>query len=135
MGRVRGFDYEAVIGIGGIGWKAKSAGISGKLNWIGIGPHKCPPTGDMRGPLVTFSHFLYFEPTDAPEVTIVMNLLANRLYARHAPRYLLNDFSNEEQAEIERLLKMAKNAPSSQQLAVRSNKLQLCPKPRRKSVC
>lgn len=48
MGRVRAMDFDAVIGIGGIGSEAKGAGIAGKITWIGIGAHK--EVGDGRGP-------------------------------------------------------------------------------------
>jgi hypothetical protein len=40
MGRVRGFNFDAVIGVGGIGWEPKSYGIDKKINWIGFKPYK-----------------------------------------------------------------------------------------------
>lgn len=40
MGVVRNWDYEAVIGVGGIGPAAQANEIAGRGNWIGIGPHK-----------------------------------------------------------------------------------------------
>ena len=59
MGRVRSYKFDAVIGVGGIGRMARVEGISGKVNWIGIGSRKGPTGG--RGPLVTFDHFVLYE--------------------------------------------------------------------------
>src|ERR1039458_7493743 len=54
MGQVRGWLFDAVIGVGGIGKYAQTEHIDGLLTWVGIGPHK---TGDLRRPRVTFDHF------------------------------------------------------------------------------
>jgi hypothetical protein len=53
MGQVRGWLFDTVIGVGGIGTYAQSEHIAGLLTWVGIGPHK---TGDLRRPRVTFDH-------------------------------------------------------------------------------
>ena len=55
MGSVRAREYDAVIGIGGIGDEPKKQGIAGKINWIGVGPQKF---GKPDRPLVTFVRFL-----------------------------------------------------------------------------
>src|SRR5947209_4548455 len=52
MGKVRGYDFDAVIGIGASAWH----GIAGRLVWIGIGPHK---VGNPLEPLLTFDRFLF----------------------------------------------------------------------------
>src|SRR5450631_699762 len=108
-GRVRGRDFDAVIGIGGIGSYAKSEGISGKVNWIGLGPKKKWLTSG-RGPAVVFDHFVLFEEK-GPDFESVAPVLAERAYSRNA-RILMN-FNNAEKAEIRRILKLAKNAPPS----------------------
>lgn len=59
MGRVRGYKFDAVIGVGGISSMPTAQGISGKVNWIGVGSRKGPTEG--RGPLVTFDHFVLFK--------------------------------------------------------------------------
>jgi len=60
MGRNRGWDFGAVIGIGGMGPEPERKGIAGKLTWIGIGSHKIgEPNRSRRGPLLTFDHFWY----------------------------------------------------------------------------
>lgn len=60
MGRVRNRDFEAVIGVGGIGAEPRSHEINGKVTWIGIGPHR-RAGDDARAPVITFDRFLLFE--------------------------------------------------------------------------
>jgi len=55
MGQVRTWRFNAVIGVGGIGAEARSHGLDGKVNWIGIGPHTVGTA--RRGPVLTFDHF------------------------------------------------------------------------------
>jgi hypothetical protein len=64
MGRVRAWDFDAVIGVGGIGSESSSHGLDGKLNWIGIGPRKYQAQRG-RGPIVSFDRFVLFEKTRA----------------------------------------------------------------------
>jgi len=60
MGRIRNWNYDAVIGIGGnVPWK-KDVDIKHKINWIGLEPKKnCSPK--KRGDEVVFSHFELYE--------------------------------------------------------------------------
>ena len=109
MGRVRGYDFNAVIGIGGIGAEAKCCGINGKINWIGIGA--TPGSLFRRGPLVTFDHFVYYGALGDSLSDRAPNL-ARRMYASDL-HYVLYDFTARELAEIDRLLEDAKLAPPS----------------------
>ncbi len=59
MGQVRGWSFEAVIGIGGESPWANHKDIAHKINWIGIDPKKTK-TG-KRGPHVTFKHFCLYD--------------------------------------------------------------------------
>lgn len=77
MGQVRGWSYNAVIGVGGIGQEPIGEGIAGRLTWIGIGPHR---TGDLRKPTVTFDHFWYKGP-HGPLLESIAPTLARRMYA------------------------------------------------------
>lgn len=59
MGRIRNWNYDAVIGIGGIApWK-KDVDIKCKINWIGLGPKKIAST--ERGNMIAFAHFELYE--------------------------------------------------------------------------
>ena len=111
MGRVRRLPFGAVIGIGGISGEPISQGIAGKINWIGIGPRTKPCDG-IRGPLVTFDHFMLFEEKGR-EFERIAPTLARRLYTRGAPRFVFKNLNPMEQAEIRRILKMAEDAPPS----------------------
>jgi hypothetical protein len=112
MGRLRQSPFDAVIGIGGIGPEPVAEGISGRVNWIGIGARK-HPLSSGPSPLITFDHFVLFEEKGV-DFCVVAPTLARRMYSRHPPRFLFNDhFSKEENAEVLRVLKMARNAPSS----------------------
>ena len=131
MGHVRNLEFDSVIGIGGTGSEPKSHGIDRKINWIGVGVHKTGKRG--RGFMVTFDHFQLFE-NDGDELSLESPELAKRFYSRHAPRYVLNDFSDTEQAEIDKLLAIVKNKPPSNvaHLPVRPIK---CPQKRPPKKC
>jgi hypothetical protein len=109
MGQVRGYGFDAVIGVGGVGDEPEAWGIAGKLNWIGIGPHKAEV--GKRGPLVTFDHFLQFG-SEAPEFLTLAPKLASRMYANNV-RLVMNKVDADERREIAAILERAKTAPPS----------------------
>jgi hypothetical protein len=109
MRRVRSRDFYAVIGVGGKGTQARAAGINEKINWIGIGPRKEIVAGS-RNPVVAFDHFLLFEEK-GQDLMSIAPCLAEHLYLRNGR--VLMSFSEAEQAEINQILKMGKNAPPS----------------------
>jgi hypothetical protein len=113
MGRIRGYEFDAVIGIGATGSEAESYGIDRKLCWIGLTPHSRPPfKKGYQGPLLTFDHFLNYGNA-GPLLVSVAPHLAERIFGPRPPRYLLDRFTDAELAEIKRLLRRAKNAPPS----------------------
>ena len=111
MGRVRRMEFDAVIGVGGIGHEAKAAGISGRVNWIGIGATKIPSDG--RGPIVGFVHFVLFDGS-GPEFRKSAPVLAGRMYRVNAPRYVFDEtLTTAEKAEVRRLLRMVRKNDAS----------------------
>ncbi len=114
MGRVRSWKFDAVIGVGGMSGEPRGHGLDGKVNWIGIGPHR-RTMPDKRGPVVTFDHF-WFRGPDGPEFEVLAPRLAQRIYSKNI-RVLMNGLSDEERAEVATVLKLAEDAPPS---AVRS---------------
>ena len=100
MGRVRAWDFEAVIGVGGLGAEPTSHGIDGRVTWIGIGPHR-HAAKDRRGPLVTFDHFLYYGE-QGPLFRNIAPALANRMLYDNNARTLMDSLSREEQREVNR---------------------------------
>jgi len=115
MGSVRDRDFDAVIGVGGIGGEAQSCGIAGTVNWIGIGPHKRQVDG-KRGPEVTFGRFEYLGG-DGPDLESIAPALASRMYDRNV-RSILDGLTDRERAEAMKILALAGDAPPSPSLAV-----------------
>jgi hypothetical protein len=108
MGAVRGRHYDAVIGVGGIGSEAQSYGISGRINWVGIGPTKdwgpLAQSIDSRGPLVQFDKFRLWEDK-GPLLQVEAPLLARRFYEKKA-RWVLDGLSRQEYEEALAILKL-----------------------------
>jgi len=109
MGAIRKWDFDAVIGVGGIGPEAHANGIADKVNWIGIGPHKTDT--QKRGPDVTFDRFLDFG-TEGPDFLGSAPTLAKRMYSRNV-RHVMDGLDKQEYAEVLGLLKLAENATPS----------------------
>jgi hypothetical protein len=121
MGRVRGYEYDAVIGVGGT---SAHDGIARRLVWIGIGPRI---EGDRREPRVMFEHFLY-KGKEGPVLKDKAPDLARHMYVGGA-RLLLNA-SETERREIENLLRMARTGRASPALSRRLHprlQIQGCP--------
>jgi hypothetical protein len=108
MGSMRDWEYDAVIGVGGSGKEAQDWDIDGKLNWIGIEPHKTTRAG-LRGPLVIFEHFRYFGAKGTDFAKLAPSL-AKRM--KHA-RLVIAPVNAKERAEIGKILALAAKAPSS----------------------
>lgn len=119
MGAVRDRQYDAVVGVGGIGLEAQYSGIDGKINWIGIGPHKRYVKG-KRGPEVVFDCFLDFG-ADGPAFHTLAPLLAARMYGDNV-RCLLGGMSDAEQDEAEGIARMATGEPPSPGLTTNANR-------------
>jgi hypothetical protein len=110
MGRVRSWDFDAVIGVGGFGAEPMSHGIDGRITWIGIGPHKISAIGG-RGPLITFDRFVLFD-AEGPSFLRKAPRLSRRLYEDNI-RVLLHDLNEQEQREVRSILKLAAKAKRS----------------------
>jgi hypothetical protein len=113
MGSVRRWQFDAVIGIGGIGRAPKSHGIAGKLTWIGIDPQKFEDFNgpNSRGPQLWFRHF-WHPGEDGPLLEEKYPALARRMYNKNT-RVVMDDLSSEERREVEKILRLARNTPRS----------------------
>jgi hypothetical protein len=101
MGRVRNWNFDAVIGVGGYGSEPQSYGIEGRVNWVGLNPKRRPhPEG--YGQIVTFEFFVLLE-ANGPSLLDIAPSLARRMYEKKA-RVLLKSYSPEEKAEAEALI-------------------------------
>jgi hypothetical protein len=119
MGQVRSWQFDAVIGVGGIGSEPRRHGIAGKVNWISIGPRRVLPPPNWRGPLVTFKHFLLEEEEDGPDFDLVAPTLAKGIYSNNV-RVVMRALDTTEQAEIDKVLTRAWSAPPSPAAAGRA---------------
>ena len=104
MGRVRGFAFDAVIGVGGISGWPKQQGIAWKINWVGRLPQKTANPFDPRGPLVLFGprDFRLFEH-QGPLLADESPLLAKKVFGSRA-RFFFGSLSPAERKEAQRLL-------------------------------
>lgn len=114
MGRVRGWPFNAVIGVGGIGREPEREGIARKLTWVGIGPQKVG-IGEDGHPLLKFDHFLY-NGEMGQLLKDVAPALVERIYNGGVRLIWDTSLSEEERKEVNNILDLAKNAPSSGRL-------------------
>jgi hypothetical protein len=136
MGQVRGYSFDAVIGIGGRSWWKNQVSRAGDVVWIGLDPQQIAVRG-KRGPVVRFAHFRWFD-----EGELKFRNIAPKLHrAMHWSRFMLYGFNEAEEEEISRLLKLARRAgPSatfySQPTRMQADGEERCPKPcRRPTRC
>jgi len=60
MGRIRNWNYDAVIGIGGKTSYKGQENIRYRINWVGLGPKRFK-SNSKRGDYVLFSHIEVYE--------------------------------------------------------------------------
>jgi hypothetical protein len=111
MGKIRNWDYDAVIGIGGNApWK-KDADIKHKINWIGLDPKKIY-SSYKRGDEVVFSHFELYEETGVNICEKFPNLF-EYMYGNRKRFDMSTDLPEEVFEEVKQILDSIKNSPSS----------------------
>jgi hypothetical protein len=107
MGQVRNFQFDAVIGIGGVGWEPQSHGIDRRLNWVGFGLIRQSGGELSRGDVVHFEHFKLME-SNGPLLTDLAPSLARRFYKKEKPpRFLLDGYTEDEHAEALTIIEWA----------------------------
>ena len=112
MGRVRDFEYDAVIGVGGDGPEPRANDIARKITWVGIHPKWLPGTFDGQATLVEFKHFVLLD-SEGPSLESLAPHLAQRMYQR-AVRFILDSYSEDEQADAQSIIEWALTLPSNQ---------------------
>jgi hypothetical protein len=124
MGGVRDWQFDAVIGIGGVGQEPQSHRIAGKLTWIGIGPQAIDHMG--RGPQLIFRHFWY-RGEEGPLLGANYPALARHMYSKNVRVRVHCPSSGEHQAavldkDVKKILRLAMDAPPSRGPAERGSK-------------
>ncbi|MBK1888457.1 hypothetical protein Undi14_00320 [Undibacterium sp. 14-3-2] len=111
MGQVRGYHFDAVIGVGGIGTDPRADRIDRKINWVGINPK--PTKNQVNGaPVISFEYFILLEQ-DGPLLHVIAPKLARRMY-ENGVRILITGYSEEEKAEAVSIINWARKANHKQ---------------------
>jgi hypothetical protein len=116
MGRVRGWTFDCVVGVGVTRPWPRSVEIRERIVWIGLGARR-HPAPSLRGPVVTFDHFQKFDGKGMRLCELAPDL-ADRMLYEHNTRLTMS-FSPEERIEIERILELAHDQPASHQSGLR----------------
>lgn len=112
MGQVRGYRFDAVIGVGGKSPDHDSEDIALKINWIGIDPHvpKTVPNTrkrdgeEFRGPWVTFQRFYLWEETGPYLKTHARKLFKCMFEEKHVRLLMSRSLLPEIQEEVQNIL-------------------------------
>ncbi len=119
MGRVRNWDYDAVIGIGGNSpWK-QNADIKHKINWIGLHPKKIK-SPDKRGAQIIFEHFQLFEEKGA-DIKEKYPHLFKYMYSNSKRFDLSTQLPKVVLEEVNEILKIVEDAPKSSSFEASNN--------------
>lgn len=114
MGRVRDWNYRAVIGIGGIGDEPKSYNIAEKITWIGISPKKYN-ADNFRGSLVTFEKFCLYD-ANGPLVEDIAPNLHNHMLGKTHRRVVMGSLPANCQKEVDAILKLVEGCCRNSQV-------------------
>jgi hypothetical protein len=120
MGKIRCYEFDAVIGIGGRSWRKNQTNRAGEIIWIGRGAHRTRGS-DKHSPEVRFERFRYFED-GAKKLGEVAPQLAEAMRNR---RFMIHEFGEEEKIEIEKILRLAARAKTSASLRTQIIKKQI----------
>jgi hypothetical protein len=107
MGQVRGYHFDAVIGVGGTRPYPKDKDIALKINWIGIGPSKACRSS-LRGPLVTFKCFVLWEETGPALEKHAPKLFSYMFEEKQVRLVMSQSLPPEMQKEVRKILTLAK---------------------------
>lgn len=106
MGRIRDWEYDAVIGIGGKSTQKGHAGISYKVNWVGIGPKRRSCNG--RAHQIVFDHFELYEDA-GDDIRENYPKLSKYMYESRKRFSLFSDLQSEVWEDIKKILAHVKN--------------------------
>ncbi|MGD9857405.1 MAG: hypothetical protein AB7U20_20875 [Planctomycetaceae bacterium] len=133
MGTIRDREFDAVIGVGGMGATAKRNGIAGLVNWIGIGDHRTTERckKGWNATIIRFDHFKDCSG-DNLKFTTLAPKLARKMYQGRIRHLIVDDsYPAGLLAEVKAILDLARRSPPSRGLALRSRRPQTCSKRRK----
>jgi len=110
MGSVRDWEFDAVIGIGGLSpWKG-SENIAKKINWIGIGANK-NKVEKYENSVIAFEEFYLFEEKGILLEDIAPNL-AKYIFSNNIRIVKSTSLNEEQKFEVKNILDITKNYES-----------------------
>ena len=120
MGRVRGFDFDAVIGVGGKSPDRGHEDIAYKVNWVGLKPRVIGK--GRRGPLLKFECFVRPEGAGPDLRELAPRIFRYMFEDKHVRFVLSKSLTPEMQDEAWQILWWAKNCRSGRSGAVDKNR-------------
>ncbi|HNW97987.1 MAG TPA: hypothetical protein PKK00_06215 [Bacteroidales bacterium] len=113
MGRIRNWNYDAVIGIGGkTAWK-EDLDIKYKINWIGLEPKKIKSNDGRKCDKVVFSHFELYEGKGVKIKDNYPNLF-KYMYESGKRFDMSSDLPKDVYEEVKQILDSIKDCPKSE---------------------
>jgi hypothetical protein len=134
MGSVRRWNYDAVIGVGGLSAEPQDCGIAGRITWVGVGAKR---SGDIpvgyRGPIVEFDQFKLFDEA-GPMLDSVAPNLALHMFGVHRRVIMSDSLHDTMQREITKILALASGSSCGRGNTV-AQKIKCPPKPKTARIC
>ena len=115
MGRVRCWNFDAVIGVGGKSPLHGHEGIALKITWIGINPRKIEGDSEivLRGPLLEFEYFVLWDETGLDLKTHAPHLFRYMFEDQQVRVVMSHSLRIEMQEEVTKILELAENHKST----------------------
>lgn len=108
MGQVRGWSFDAVIGVGAKGPRRGHEDIAYRITWIGINPRRTDAP-DLKGPLVEFERFVLWDETGQDLRTLAPNLFRYMFEERNVRHVMSRSLPTEMQKEVTDILRLVEN--------------------------
>jgi hypothetical protein len=112
MGQVRGWSFDAVIGVGGKSPWPGYEDIALKITWIGINPRKTA-SPFSRGPLVEFKSFILWNETGPDLETLAPNLFRYMFEDQHVRLVMSQSLPVNMQEEVITILRLVESHQST----------------------
>jgi hypothetical protein len=124
MGKVRGWDFDSTIGVGGSDPDPGHEDIAGRVTWIGLGPEIIGRTS--RGPILRFKWFWRFDEFGPELKNLAPRLFAHMFVDRHVRALLSQNLQDAEKEEIKCILKWGEESEAPKPPALLMKKSSSC---------
>jgi len=106
MGKIRGYQYDAVIGIGVSQPWPGFEGIADRITWVGVGPRRVGTHKARGAPLIRFETWRVFD-SSGKDFKRFAPQLAAYFYKKHRRYFFSDGLSDDIQQDIARILGLA----------------------------